>query len=94
MARWLKGDGVPPELGSYDPDAWAGDIGAWKTAALAWLADNPGRFLPFVGEFGDEIDVFRVAREVRLASELGVRERRLRWQRSSTARAISACGAL
>jgi hypothetical protein len=60
MAMWrYDADGVPDQL--FHPER-----PGWKALALAWLDDHPGRRLP-VGQFGDRTDVFRLAREYRLA---------------------------
>jgi hypothetical protein len=51
---------VPERLARYVPSEWPGGPREWKAAALGWLEANPGRRLPF-GEFGDGLDVVRVA---------------------------------
>lgn len=52
-------DDIPPELARFDPADWPTGIYGWKDAALRWLAEHPGRTLPF-GEFGDVVDILRV----------------------------------
>lgn len=55
MAEWVRdGAGYPVELHPGHP--------GWTSGALAWLADHPGRRVPF-GDFGDVTDVYRAAVE-------------------------------
>jgi hypothetical protein len=57
---------APETLARYVPSEWpAADdpvtsIRAWKTSALAWLAADPARRLPF-GRYGTAVDVLRMA---------------------------------
>lgn len=62
MARWRRSfSDVPRGLCWYSAETFGpGDSGvrAWKRAALAWLAEDPERRLPF-GEHGGPLDVLR-----------------------------------
>lgn len=72
MARWRRTfSDVPLELCWYSADVFGpGDRGvrAWKASALAWLAEDPDRRLPF-GDHGGVLDVLRET--VRLLAEQG-----------------------
>ena len=68
---------VPERLARFVESEWSGEadpVRAWKAAALAWLAADPARRLPF-GTFGGPIDVLRETRRLLLARLPGDDER-------------------
>jgi hypothetical protein len=69
MARWRRTDpsAVPKQLARYVESEWTGadPVGQWRTAALAWLREDPGRQLP-IGTFGDSVDVIRESARIKI----------------------------
>jgi hypothetical protein len=68
MTKWPRRrvlrEPAPEQLARFVPSEWPGGVDEWRTAALAWLGEDPSRSLPF-GEYGDGLDVFREAVRIR-----------------------------
>jgi hypothetical protein len=72
MARWKSGSDLPPErLCRFLAGEWPGDdpLADWRRSALAWLAQDPSRRMPF-GDAGDELDVLKESIRIKSAGAL------------------------
>ena len=66
MAKWRIDRAAAPEpLARFVAAEWPGGVDEWRQAALAWLAEDRSRRLPF-GEFGDAVAVIRESARIKM----------------------------